>query len=238
MRLLLLSNSTMPGEAFFTWPRQLVKDFLTADRKSVAFIPYAAVSFSMDEYADTVAKVFGELGHDFFSLHREADPITALNKSDVIIVGGGNSFQLLKLLYKHDLVRAIRHRVKDGMPYIGWSAGSNVACPTIMTTNDMPICEPPSLRAMNLVPWQINPHYTDQRIAGHGGESRDQRIAEYLEINRESTVVGLREASALHVDGDGVHLHGVGMRVFRRTKMPVDVTGGRTLHTDLKDVDR
>ena len=84
----------------------------------------------------------------------------------------------------------------------------------------------------------INPHYTDQRIAGHGGESRDQRIAEYLEINRESTVVGLREASALQVDGDGVQLYGVGMRVFRRTKMPVDVTGGRTLRTDLKDVDR
>ena len=200
-------------------------------------MPDAAVSFSMDEYADTVAKVFGELGHDFFSLHREADLFAALNSADVIVVGGGNSFQLLKMLYKHDLVRAIRHRVKDGTPYIGWSAGSNVACPTIMTTNDMPICEPPSLRALGLVPWQINPHYTDLRIEGHGGESRDQRIGEYLELNREMTVVGLREGSALRVEGNAVHLHGAGMRVFRRTKMPVDVAGDRTLRMDLKDAD-
>lgn len=236
MRLLLLSNSTMPGEAFFTWPRQLVRDFLPAERRRIAFVPYAAVSFSMDEYADTVAKVFSELGHDLFSLHREADPVGALKDADAIAVGGGNSFQLLKLLYKHDLVRAIRHRVKDGLPYIGWSAGSNVACPTIMTTNDMPICEPPSLRAVNLVPWQINPHYTDQRIAGHGGEGRDQRIAEYLEVNRESTVIGLREGSALRVEGSTVHLVGMGMRIFNRTKMPVDVNGEHTLRSDLKDV--
>ncbi|MBK6775479.1 MAG: dipeptidase PepE [Flavobacteriales bacterium] len=152
MRLLLLSNSTMPGEPFFTWPRQLVKDFLPAQRQRIAFVPFAAVSFSMDEYADTITKVFDELGHELISLHRESNPVAALDGAAAVAVGGGNSFQLLKLLYKHDLVRAIRHRVKDGLPYLGWSAGSNVACPTIMTTNDMPICEPPSLRAMNLVP--------------------------------------------------------------------------------------
>ncbi|MBK9195781.1 MAG: dipeptidase PepE [Flavobacteriales bacterium] len=237
MRLLLLSNSTMPGEPFFTWPRQLVKDFLPAQRQRIAFVPFAAVSFSMDEYADTITKVFDELGHELISLHRESNPVAALDGAAAVAVGGGNSFQLLKLLYKHDLVRAIRHRVKDGLPYLGWSAGSNVACPTIMTTNDMPICEAPSLRAMNLVPWQINPHYTDQRIAGHGGESRDQRIAEYLELNRESVVAGLREGAALRIEGNGVSIHGTGMRVFRRTKMPVDVGGDRTLRLDLGDVD-
>jgi dipeptidase E len=237
MRLLLLSNSTMPGEPFFTWPRPLVKDFLPAQRQRIAFVPFAAVSFSMDEYAVTVAKVFDELGHELISLHRESNPVAALDGATAIAVGGGNSFQLLKLLYKHDLVRAIRHRVKDGLPYIGWSAGSNVACPTIMTTNDMPICEPPSLRAMNLVPWQINPHYIDQRIAGHGGESRDQRIAEYLELNRETTVIGLREGTALRVEGDAVSTHGTGMRLFRRTKMPMDISGDRTLRIDLRDVD-
>ncbi|MEO8067196.1 MAG: dipeptidase PepE, partial [Flavobacteriales bacterium] len=221
----------------FTWPRQLVADFLPKERARVAFVPFAAVSFSMDEYADTVGKMFNAMGHDLFSLHREADPVGALKNADAIAVGGGNSFQLLKLLYKHDLVRAIHHAVKDGMPYIGWSAGSNVACPTIMTTNDMPICEPPSLRAMNLVPWQINPHYTELRIEGHGGEGRDQRIAEYLELNRESTVIGLREGSALLLEDNTVHLHGIGMRVFRRTKMPLDVAGPRTLRIDLLDVD-
>ena len=237
----------MPGEAFFAWPQPLVRDFLRPHPRPlsegeggalrIAFVPYAAVSFSMDDYADTVANVFVEMGHELFSLHRETDPIAALQHADAIAVGGGNSFQLLKLLYKHDLVRAIRHRVKDGTPYVGWSAGSNVTCPTIMTTNDMPICEPPSLRAMNLVPWQINPHYTDQRIAGHGGESRDQRIAEYLELNRDHTVIGLREGTALRVEGSSVHLHGTGMRVFRRTMMPVDVAEERTFRIDLKDVD-
>lgn len=237
MRLLLLSNSTMPGEAFFTWPRPLTSTFLGDGRERVAFVPFAAVSFSMDEYADTVGKVFGEMGHDMFSLHREKDPVAALAACDAVAIGGGNSFHLLKLLYKHDLVRAIRRRVQEGLPYIGWSAGSNVACPTIMTTNDMPICEPPSLRAMGLVPWQINPHYTELRIQGHGGESRDQRIAEYLEVNRDMNVIGLREGAALEVTDRNVALHGIGMRLFRRTRMPLDLSGGAGFAVDLKGVD-
>jgi dipeptidase E len=183
MRCLLLSNSTQPGQRYLEWPKEYLKEFL-GERKRIAFVPFAAVSFSMDEYADITRAAFAELGHDLFSLHTETDKVKALAHADAIAVGGGNSFQLLRTLYSTGLLRAIRVKVLGGTPYIGWSAGSNVACPTIMTTNDMPITEVPTLRAMGLVPFQINPHYTEARIEGHGGESRDQRITEFLALNQ------------------------------------------------------
>ncbi len=232
MRLLLLSNSTLPGEPFFAWPTPYVAAFL--DRPmTVAFVPYAAVSFSMDEYAEVVSKAFAALGHTLLPLHREADPANAVGRADAVAVGGGNTFQLLRMLYKHDLIRAIRARVKSGAPYVGWSAGSNVACPSIMTTNDMPIVEPPSFRALDLVPFQINPHYTEARIEGHGGESRDQRIAEFLVANPDKRVIGLREGSLLKVDGHGMVLQGRGGRLFRKGAEPVDMADGAQLRVDL-----
>lgn len=214
MRLLLLSNSTMPGEPFFTWPREHVNTFLGEKRK-IAFVPFAAVTFSLDTYADLVARAFRETGREIVSLHAVPDPVQALDECEAVAVGGGNSFQLLRMLYRTNLLRAIADRVKRGMPYVGWSAGSNVACPTIMTTNDMPITEPPSLRAMHLVPFQINPHYTERTIEGHGGESRDQRIAEYLVLNPKTIVLGLREGSLLRVEGDRMTLVGADMKLFR-----------------------
>jgi len=119
---------------------------------------------------------------------------------------------------------------------VGWSAGSNVACPTIMTTNDMPITEVPSMRALGLVPFQINPHYTEATLAGHGGESRDQRIAEYLALNPKAVVAGLREGTLLRVKGDRMTVEGQGMRVFRHGKEAKDIAGGVELRTSLGDV--
>jgi dipeptidase E len=234
MNLLLLSNSTLPCEAYLGWGRDYLAQFLGTPKR-IAFVPFAAVTTTLEDYAQRTQQVFAEMGHDLFSLHTEAEKVKALGTAEAVVIGGGNSFQLLRMLYSTELVRAIRVRVMGGLPYVGWSAGSNVAGPTIMTTNDMPITEVPTLRAMGLVPFQINPHYTEATIPGQGGESRDQRIAEYLELNRRSVVAGLREGTLLHVDGDRLTVEGRGMRVFRHGKEPKDIAGGVELRTSLAD---
>lgn len=232
MQLLLLSNSTMPGEPFFAWPRAHVQSFLDG-RRHIAFVPFAAVEAQYDAYADKVAEVFAAMGKELVSLHREADPAKALDGAGAVAVGGGNTFLLIRALYRRGLIRAIGEKVRGGMPYLGWSAGSNVACPTVMTTNDMPIVEPPSLRALHLVPFQINPHYTEATIPGHGGESRDQRIAEYLALHPDMPVVGLREGSLLHVNGGNMRLEGKGMKLFRKGQEPKEIAGGADLRVSL-----
>ena len=234
MQLLLLSNSTRSGENYLGWPEEHLKQFLGGSKR-IAFVPFAAVTMQMDDYAKRTQEVFAALGHELFSLHTETDKVKALQTAEAVAIGGGNSFQLLRTLYSTELVRAIRVRVMGGLPYVGWSAGSNVACPTIMTTNDMPITEVPTMRAMGLVPFQINPHYTDGTIPGHGGESRDARIAEYLELNQRSVVAGLREGTLLNVNGDRMTVEGNGIRVFRYGKEPKDVAAGVELRTSLVD---
>lgn len=234
MQLLLLSNSTLPGGAFLEWPREHLREFLGAGKR-IAFVPYAAVTTSLADYAKLVQDALGPLGHEVFSLHTEQDKVKALATAEAVLVGGGNTFQLLRTLYGTELLRAIRVRVMGGLPYVGWSAGSNVAAPTIMTTNDMPITEVPTLRAMGLVPFQINPHYSDAKPAGQGGETRDQRIAEFLEVNRKAVVAGLREGTLLRVEGDRLTVEGAGMRVFRHGQEPKDVAGGVDLRTSLAD---
>jgi dipeptidase E len=235
MELLLLSNSTLPGEPFFQWPRPYLASFL-AGKKRMAFVPFAAVEEQQDAYVEKVRPVFEALGVELESLHTAKDPAQALAHADVVAVGGGNSFLLARALHRTGLMRAIAERVKKGLPYMGWSAGANVACPTIMTTNDMPIVEPPSLRAMHLIPFQINPHFTEDTIPGHGGESREQRIAEFLATNPGMPVVGLREGSLLHLGAEGMTLMGRDMKLFRAGKPTVVVTAGKVMRADLKGV--
>lgn len=233
MELLLLSNSTLPGEPFFQWPRAFVSSFLEG-KKCIAFVPFAAVEQQQDAYVEKVRPVFAEMGIEVLGLHSAKDPIKALGEVDAVAVGGGNSFLLARALYRTGLMRAIPERVKKGLPYLGWSAGANVACPSIMTTNDMPIVEPPSLRAMHLVPFQINPHFTEDTIPGHGGESREQRIAEFLAANPDMPVVGLREGSLLHLGKDGLTLMGKDMKLFRAGKPAVVVPSGSVMRPDMK----
>lgn len=235
MELLLLSNSTLPGEPFFEWPRQYVTRFL-AGRERIGFVPFAAPEDQQDAYVEKVAEVFASIGHETIGLHKVTDQNAAMDGVDMVAVGGGNSFLLLRSMYRSGLIRTLRDRVERGLPYLGWSAGANVACPTIMTTNDMPIVEPPSLKAFHFVPFQINPHYTEATIPGHGGESRGQRISEYLALNPRSTVAGLREGALLHVSGDRMELHGTGMSVFRRGKPVVTLEGHAVLRRDLSDI--
>jgi dipeptidase E len=208
-RLLLLSNSMSYGQEFLEHAVSDIKDFLGAEIKRVLFVPFAGVTRSYDEFATAVRGRFEEMGYQLDPIHRASDPIEAVQSAQAIAVGGGNTFHLLRELYERGLIESIRERVEaGGVPYIGWSAGSNVACPTIRTTNDMPIVEPRSFNALNLVPFQINPHYTDEQLTNHSGETREQRIAEFMKANPNATVVGLREGSILRIEGRTIKLLG------------------------------
>ncbi len=148
------------------------------------------------------------MGHDVVSIHHFSDPVKAVMEASAIVVGGGNTWMLLKCLRDNKLIAPVRKKVIAGTPYIGWSAGSNVACPTIMTTNDMPVTAPSSLRAFSLIPFQINPHYLDANPAGHAGETREQRILEFIEVNRDIFVAGLREGTMFLLEGRKLSLIG------------------------------
>lgn len=193
----------------------------------VVFIPYAAVTFSYDEYEAKVQQRFNEIGIKVSSVHRALNKRNFVRHAQAIVIGGGNTFALLKKMQEEDLLDMIHRRVKAGVPYVGWSAGSNVTCPTICTTNDMPIVQPESFRAIGLVSFQINPHYLDANPEGHAGETREQRILEYLEANRSRYVVGLREGCMLRIDNNGIELIGSRpMRIFRKGIETYEVNPG------------
>lgn len=224
MRLLLISNSTNPGEPYLGYPKNYIRTFLGEEPVTALFIPYAAVTFSYDSYEEKVTERFREVGHDIVSIHHFSDPVKAVNEASAIVVGGGNTWQLLKTLRENNLIAAVREKTLSGTPYIGWSAGSNVACPSIRTTNDMPVVEPDSFEAFNLVPFQINPHYLDANPAGHAGETREQRIEEFVEVNPEVFVVGLREGTLLLIENNKIKLEGPRRaRVFKKGSSPVEL---------------
>ena len=213
-RLLLLSNSRTTGSGYLEHAVPAIGDFLGADVKTIAFLPFAAVRFSYDAYEEKVSSALKDF--EVRSVHRDEDPIDAIRSADAFAVGGGNTFSLVRALHELDLIYPIRERVVAGVPFIGWSAGSNVACPTLCTTNDMPVTEPPSFQTLGLIPFQINPHYLDAHPDGHMGEMRQQRIEEFIEVNPEMPVAGLREGSWLHREGKRLVLCGRrAMRLFR-----------------------
>ena len=216
MNLLLISNSTNAGEAYLKYPIAEIEKTL-AGVTEVVFIPYAAVTFSYEEYERKVQERFNEIGIKVRSVHRALNKRNFVRHAQAIVIGGGNTFSLLKKMQEEDLLDVIFRRVRAGVPYVGWSAGSNVTCPTICTTNDMPIVEPQSFRAIGLVPFQINPHYLDANPAGHAGETREQRILEYLEANRSRYVVGLREGCMIRIKDENIELIGSRtMRIFKK----------------------
>ena len=220
MRLLLISNSTNPGEGYLEYPKEQIKNFLGEKTKNALFIPYAAVTFSYEEYEEKVNQRFAEIGHHVTSIHRFINPVEAIENADAIVVGGGNTWQLVKMLQEKGLMKVIKKKVKKGTPYIGWSAGSNIACPTLRTTNDMPIVQP-----LKLVPFQINPHYLDDNPANHGGETREVRINEFIEINRNIFVVGLREGTMFLLEEDELTLIGNRKaRIFKYGQQPMELS--------------
>jgi dipeptidase E len=219
--LLLNSSSSFHGYGYMDHVQAAVQE-LFASAPEVLFIPWAL--HDPDKYTKTVADRFHRMGLRLRGIHEAADPVKAVEDAAGIFIGGGNTFRLLSRLYEAAVIQPIRERVLAGMPYMGSSAGSNVACPTIKTTNDMPIVEPPGFDALGLVSFQINPHYTDpDPTSTHRGETREERIREYLEMNM-IPVVGLREGAWLRVRGDEVTLGGhTPARIFRRDRAPEEV---------------
>lgn len=224
MRLLLISNSTLYGSGYLDHAESEIRSFL-GDVNRVLFVPYAL--FDHDKYAATAQARFQKMGYQLTSIHTAEDAIAAVEKTEAIFIGGGNTFRLLKTLQEGGLIKPIRDRVTHGMPYIGSSAGSNVAAPTIRTTNDMPIVEPPSFNALNLVSFQINPHYLDpDPNSRHMGETREERIMQFLEEN-DTPVIGLREGAMLRIEKGETTLRGsTGARFFRKGLEPVEISQG------------
>jgi dipeptidase E len=226
-RILLLSTSTVFGTGYLDYAENEIRDFL-GTRKRVLFVPFAF--HEQNAYAAKARGRFAGLGYELDSLHVVRDMRKALMSAEALFVGGGNTFRLLKSLYDAELLPLIRARADEGMPYMGSSAGSNIAGPTIKTTNDMPIVEPPSLTALGLVGFQINPHYLDpDPDSMHMGETREERILQFLEEN-ETPVIGLREGAIIRVENGSCLLKGLaGARIFRPGRHAREIQPGSQL---------
>jgi dipeptidase E len=235
-KLLLISNSTIYGSGYLDHVEAEIRGFLR-NASQVVFVPFAL--HERRDYTSKAQARFSDMGFSLTSIHDVSNMVRAIEKADAIFVGGGNTFRLLKGLQDNDLVDPIRKRVAAGVPYIGSSAGSIVACPSLKTTKDMPVVQPSSFEALGLVPFQISPHYLDpDPNSKHMGETQEERIMQFLEENEEP-VIGLREGSMLRVEGGAVTLKGPNMaRVFRRGEKPCEANSGADLSTMLVYVAR
>lgn len=223
-RVLLISNSTVHGRGYLDHVEAQIREFL-GNAKTVLFFPFAL--HDRDAYAAKAAARFGEIGYTMTSAHSATDPKRAIAETDAIFIGGGNTFRLVKALQDLDLIDPIRARVRGGVPYIGSSAGSNVAGPTIRTTKDMPIVQPRTFDAIGLVPFQISPHFQDpDPNSKHMGETQEERIIQFHEEN-ETPVLGMREGAWVIATPGSVVLQGNnGARIFRRGQAPVEAKTG------------
>lgn len=239
MKLLLISNSTNFGETYLGWCQSQIDLFCLShdltSQSNFLFIPFAGVYIqqtpypkSYDEYEKRVKNVFAQWGYlNFSSIHGYENKEKAVKNADCIIVGGGNTFHLVAEMHHFNLMKIIQEKVKSGTPYIGWSAGANLACPGLFTTNDMPIVQPKSFEALNLVPFQINPHYLDptpeiDKMIKHGGETRQDRLNEYLAANQKKIVVGLREGCALWINEKKMTMRGGKKLVVLKYQQPIE----------------
>jgi len=237
MRVLLGSGGFRTPERIALLTQNMKSHF--GSIRKLLFVPYALQDH--DLYVQTLLQRGLDAGYEIESLHQQPDPVKAVWNAEGIFVGGGNTFRLLKTLYDLQLIDVIRTKVKGGLPYLGVSAGCNIACPSIKTTNDMPIVEPPTLQALGLVPFQVNPHYVQgamsyQDAAGnyhaHFGETRDDRLREFHEENA-TPVIGLWEGGILDYDGRHIKLIGTPARIFKRGEAPIDVQPGAELSSHL-----
>jgi dipeptidase E len=229
MRLLLGSGGFRSPERMALLTGQMQSFF--GPVTDILFIPYAL--HDHDRYLQAMRDRGLNAGLNLRGIHREPDPVRAVETAEAVYIGGGNTFRLLNALYQNYLLEPIRKRVAEGMPYMGVSAGTNVACPTLKTTNDMPIVQPPSFDALGLVPFQVNAHYfsgptfvaAGDGYQQHFGETRDDRIAEFHEMN-DTPVIGLREGGLIRVEGEQYLLVGADARLFPKGEEPVEIGAG------------
>jgi len=225
--LMIVSTSKVYGQDYMQYLTDEIADFFK-DTSEVLFIPYARPGgISFDEYTELPRKVFKEFGISVVGIHEKEDPHEAVKSAKGIFTGGGNTFLLLKTLYEKGLVSVMRDRILSGVPYMGSSAGSNIAGLSIGTSNDMPIVYPPSFDALALMPFNVNPHYLDPlEDDRHQGETRETRINEFHQLNHQP-VIGLREGSWLRIHNAKLELKGdLQARVFRRGRSAKEVLPG------------
>lgn len=226
--LLLLSSSRENASGYLEHALTMIKDHL-GDITQLLFVPYAGVSINYDQYTEMVQTALAPLGIKVTGIHTHENAKQAINNADAVAIGGGNTFHLLHQLYENDLIETIHDKVSQGMPYIGWSAGSNVAGLSIRTTNDMPIIEPKSFNALSLVDFQINPHYTGYNPPGHNGETREQRLAEFMVLNPDMPIVAIVEGTALKRNGDTLSLIGPSQGYLFKAGKKSDIAAGADL---------
>ena len=225
--ILLLSNSTQPRRNYLDHAETEIRELL-GDRKKVLFIPFAV--HDREGYAEQNRTRFAAMGYGLDSIHQSEDPAASIAEAEAIFIGGGNTFRLLKALYDADLLAGIRQRVQAGIPYLGSSAGTVVACPTLRTTNDMPIVQPPSFAALGIIGFQINPHYFDaDPFSSHMGETRRQRLIEFVEETSQP-VIALREGAMLCFEKGRARLSGsASALIFSNAGEPAEMSPGSFL---------
>lgn len=229
MELLLLSNSRSPDGSYLSHALAAIAA-IAGGRRRALFVPFASVTVGWDDFTAKVQVALTETGIVLDPIHAAPDPFGAVAAAEMIFVGGGNTFNLLAECRRRGLLAPIAARVGAGAPYVGWSAGSILACPTICTTNDMPIVDPGGFAALGLVDFQINPHFTDAMPPGHQGETRRQRLAEYLVANPSARVIGLPEGDWLTLSDGAAALAGPHPAfVFSAGREPAEVVAGQAL---------
>lgn len=232
--IIIASTSTLHGGGYLDYLLPELQSFFS-NVKELLFIPYARPSgISHEDYTKKVSEAFAKISISVKGIHEFENPIEAVKNAQGIFTGGGNTFLLVSQLYKNNIINTLEKVVKNGTPYLGTSAGSNICGLTMSTTNDMPIVYPPSFRTLGFVSFNINPHYLDA-IEGstHMGETRETRINEFHHFNPQP-VVGLREGSWLAVKGDSIKLKGtLTARIFKRNESPIEVSPETELN-DLK----
>jgi dipeptidase E len=235
MDLLLLSNSRGPDGSYLVHARGEIA-IIAAGRRRALFIPFAAVTDPWEAYTEKVCAVFAEAAVAVEAIPGPSDSRDAIAAAEMIVIGGGNTFRLLRECRRRGLLEPIAARVRDGVPFMGWSAGANLACPTICTTNDMPVVDPEGFGALGLVEFQINPHFTNALPSGHQGETREKRIAEYLQLNPDRTVVGLPEGDWLRVTDTCAVLGGShAAPVFRAGRPTAMLVPGQALGSETEN---
>ncbi|RUO44187.1 dipeptidase PepE [Aliidiomarina taiwanensis] len=204
--LLLMSSSRADNPDYLAHGLPWLSEHFAGKR--VLFIPYAGVTMSHETYTGMVQEALAKENIQVTGIQDYTQPAEAIAEAEAVAVGGGNTYMLLHTLYETGSLDVLKRRIQEGMPYAGWSAGSNIAGPSIRTTNDMPIIQPRSFNALNVVPFQLNPHFTDAMPKGHRGETRSQRIAEFMVVDSHTPVLGIMEGTALKVQGQHMQLLG------------------------------
>ena len=216
-KILAFSSSRIGSSGFLEKAAPVINQFIGSKATNIAFFPFADADKEYEEYGLAVKK---GLKNSTLKINvvLPLNAVLVIEKADAILVGGGNTFKLLHDIYELDLLKMIRDKINDGTPFIGWSAGSNILSPTISTTNDMPIIEPKSFKALGLFPFQINPHYFNKKVKGFNGETRDQRLEEFLKINSQISIVALPEGSYLKLGNNLLQYFGEGEGILFNSK--------------------